>query len=424
MKKELAGDDTPSTKFCCTVVRKYRLVLLPFITRAGTSPPSIFTRPAVRHASRLPVYSARSVQVAGCRSSLPRSLSATGTLRTTAAPTDMPQMERSCLFFPRKEQAGNAEPEPLARHIRVNRKALEALFHLKLKDAAREIGLCSTTFKKACRRFQIEKWPSKRGQRDAAFAQRSAQTDDIDGAAFLAWRDTPAFSFSFSATASSTPTASPTKLPRDYRATSPKLPLDYPDAFGAVFSSASCISIGVPMPVGQHPNGRDGLTTWHEETQAFLTGTLKETWNEETPGFLTGTRKEGYDLAGACGAAPRVTAPTFAYHDICLGSALPSSSSLLSPSAWAHTPSAPRVSDPPFSSAFWATEPFEDVFERVNTGGVPSAAGEPPPASLERSPAFNRGSGPGEESCLEAVMAYLDGPLAPNFDFMFDDEEA
>jgi hypothetical protein len=30
---------------------------------------------------------------------------------------------------------------------------------------------------------------------------------------------------------------------------------------------------------------------------------------------------------------------------------------------------------------------------------------------------------PREQSCVEAVMEYLDGPLAENFDFMFADEE-
>ena len=113
----------------------------------------------------------------------------------------------------------------MTRHIRVNHKALASLFHLKLKEAAREIGLCPTTFKKACRRFGIEKWPSRRGQRDAATARRNAQTNDIDAAAIIAWRDTPAFSSSFSSNASSNSTVK--AVP--------------------VFSSASCIATGVPI---------------------------------------------------------------------------------------------------------------------------------------------------------------------------------
>jgi hypothetical protein len=140
----------------------------------------------------------------------------------------MPHMGRTCLFFPRKE-GENAQPGPLTRHIRVNHKALAGLFHLKLKDAAREIGLCPTTFKKACRRFGVEKWPSRRGQRDAATARRNAQSDDSDAATIVAWRGSPAFSSSSSPNTFSNSTVK--AVP--------------------VFSSASCIAIGVPIqPTG------------------------------------------------------------------------------------------------------------------------------------------------------------------------------
>jgi len=70
----------------------------------------------------------------------------------------------------------------LSRHIRVSYEALEALFHLPLKDAAREMGLCQTTFKKACRRFHIERWPSRQENRAAAIAKINAQTDGVDAA--------------------------------------------------------------------------------------------------------------------------------------------------------------------------------------------------------------------------------------------------
>ena len=143
-------------------------------------------------------------------------------------------------------------PGPLTRHIRVNRQALEGLFHLKLKDAAREIGLCSTTFKKACRRFQIDRWPSRGGQRDAADARRNAQTDDIDGAAIIACRETSGLSFSSDASSNATVEAVPVSCSfPSTAASSPtaraasKLPRDYSDPFGAVFSSASCIALGV-----------------------------------------------------------------------------------------------------------------------------------------------------------------------------------
>jgi hypothetical protein len=66
----------------------------------------------------------------------------------------MPKRARSCVFFPRQKKG--EEAEHVARHIIIDYEALEGLFHLPLKDAAREIGLCQTTFKKACRNFKIE----------------------------------------------------------------------------------------------------------------------------------------------------------------------------------------------------------------------------------------------------------------------------
>jgi hypothetical protein len=69
------------------------------------------------------------------------------------------------------------------RHVSVDVTyiLLESLFHLRLKDAAREIGLSTTTFKKACRPF-MERWPSPKGQRDAAIARRKARTEGVDAA--------------------------------------------------------------------------------------------------------------------------------------------------------------------------------------------------------------------------------------------------
>jgi len=89
----------------------------------------------------------------------------------------MPKRGGSHLFLPRLKEG--EDPNGLGRHIRVSYEALEGLFHLPLKEAAREIGLCPTTFKKACRRFGMEKWPSRKGQRDIATARRHAQTDGV-----------------------------------------------------------------------------------------------------------------------------------------------------------------------------------------------------------------------------------------------------
>ena len=59
--------------------------------------------------------------------------------------------------------------------------------------------------------------------------------------------------------------------------------------------------------------------------------------------------------------------------------------------------------------------------------GVPMAMPEGLPATRprggEQGGAPSLGAGPPRErSCAEAVMDYLDGPLAGNFDFMFSDE--
>jgi hypothetical protein len=53
---------------------------------------------------------------------------------------DMPKGEKSHLYFPRQKEGEDPEPGPLTRHIRVNYEALEGLFHLNLKDAAKELG--------------------------------------------------------------------------------------------------------------------------------------------------------------------------------------------------------------------------------------------------------------------------------------------
>ena len=97
--------------------------------------------------------------------------------------TDMPKKKRSCVYFPRRKE-GDGPGVP--RHISVSYEAMEGLFHLPPKEAAREIGLCPTTFKKACRRFDLETWPfqnassSLAGQRRVPIARREAQTDGVD----------------------------------------------------------------------------------------------------------------------------------------------------------------------------------------------------------------------------------------------------
>ncbi|KAJ1468873.1 hypothetical protein T484DRAFT_1983530 [Baffinella frigidus] len=76
-------------------------------------------------------------------------------------------MPHSAVFHPRRKNANSDEepgphvvtgwpsPDPVC----VSRGTLDSLMHLPLPEAAGMVGLCPTTFKKACRRFGIEKWP-------------------------------------------------------------------------------------------------------------------------------------------------------------------------------------------------------------------------------------------------------------------------
>ena len=72
----------------------------------------------------------------------------------------MPDRGMSCVFASRRKEGEDVDPNaPLTRHIEVNYKDLEKVFHLPLREAAREIGLGQTTFKKACRYLNIVRWP-------------------------------------------------------------------------------------------------------------------------------------------------------------------------------------------------------------------------------------------------------------------------
>jgi hypothetical protein len=164
----------------------------------------------------------------------------------------MPKRDASLLFFPRQKEGKDVEPGPLTRHIRVNQEVIKGLFHLKLKDAAREIGLCPTTFKKACRRFHIKKWPSRQRQRDAVIGMRHQEPGCVPAAhtlqttevhqdkravtasctshnwhdEFITWKNTSDFSVALSPTATSSSTVRASPELHGYRKT--VAPLDAP----------------------------------------------------------------------------------------------------------------------------------------------------------------------------------------------------
>ena len=89
----------------------------------------------------------------------------------------MPKRGRTCIYLPRRKEG---EDPNAPRHISISYEILEGHFHLPLKDAAREIGLCVTTFKKACRRFDLEQWPYRMKHGRIHFPRSASHTDGVD----------------------------------------------------------------------------------------------------------------------------------------------------------------------------------------------------------------------------------------------------
>jgi hypothetical protein len=230
----------------------------------------------------------------------------------------MPKGAIVCVFFPRHKKGEESDHGPLARQeadhapISVDYKALEGLFHLPLKDAAKEIGLCATTFKKACRRLQLEHWPAQKREKRTHVTRRNAQAGG-DDAAIGTLRHEPSC-------APAAPTLQSTEVHQDKRAV----------------LAVTCIP-----PV------------WHDGSIA---------WSN-------------------------------------------ASASSVSCSATASSSSTVRASSelPALKTLALDAPSYMDSLR----GATPLGAG--------------RTTAP-EQSCVEAVLAYLDGPLAENFDFMFVDE--
>jgi hypothetical protein len=80
-----------------------------------------------------------------------------------STPADKSALREVCIFFPRRRPGDDVDACPPAP-VLVTRKILEELKHLPIPVAAKKLGLCNTTFKKACRNVGIIKWPFRRGQ--------------------------------------------------------------------------------------------------------------------------------------------------------------------------------------------------------------------------------------------------------------------
>jgi len=98
--------------------------------------------------------------------------------------------------------------------VHVHRDDLLRMFHLPLAEAACKIGLCSTTFKKTCRRLGVETWPyQKQTKRHIAYTYTQIATKvtsmreqslyapakhDLDSATNDEWTSEASVSHSFS----------------------------------------------------------------------------------------------------------------------------------------------------------------------------------------------------------------------------------
>ena len=90
----------------------------------------------------------------------------------------MSKRARSCLYRPRRKEGEEATLGPVL-HISIDYETLEDLFHLPRKEAAKQVGLCPTTFKKACRRFGMDEWPFQKGQSRVPRREVKAQDDGV-----------------------------------------------------------------------------------------------------------------------------------------------------------------------------------------------------------------------------------------------------
>jgi len=308
----------------------------------------------------------------------------------------MPKWERSCIFLTRCKEG---EDPNGPRHIRVSYKALEGLFHLSLKDAARQIGLCATTFKKACRRFDLEQWPFRKEHRDVAIERRNAQTGGVDAANRTLHR--------YPLVAPATP-ARQTEV---YQAvtvscTSP-----------VVSTSALCVSFSPNASSSSIGRCRDAVFSSAAPEGLASTALDTRSCGEPTyagPAFQHTT----FAPLGRTEAPKHQDAPS--YIDslrgcVCIGVPTPrqpTTGACGGEQGSAQLTAAALLSSTSLSSSGYDTTPLE--------AGPPGGrscveAGLPRERSCVEQSCVER-------SCVEAVMDYLDGPLAETFDFMFADE--
>ncbi|KAJ1483195.1 hypothetical protein T484DRAFT_1801352 [Baffinella frigidus] len=80
---------------------------------------------------------------------------------------------------------------PRSRAVFVHRSILEGMMHLPRDQAARSLGLCSTTFKQVCRRAGVKKWPYRRALLDTTRAIPEPTKFSRGSSAPSAFQETP-----------------------------------------------------------------------------------------------------------------------------------------------------------------------------------------------------------------------------------------
>ena len=284
----------------------------------------------------------------------------------------MPERETSCVFFPRKEAE---DPAHLTRTISISYEALEGLFHLPLKEAAREVGLCPTTFKKACRRFFVEKWPFRKGQSRNPNARKLARTEGAIAAIRLAQQSSASPTFEATEVHTTRPA---TEVHQDMSAvtvscTPPGWDASAPCEY---FTRRTSSSSTVPF---SRITSSDSTSSELQSSNPF--GAVS---SSAAPEGLAGLMQQAFD-----------TRP------------------------WGEAENAgPSVQH----KMEVAAPSYIDSLRGSLCIGMPVPACQPPAGSCGGQ---HGGTAPpeAERSCIEAIMDYLDGPLASNFDFMFSDEE-
>eukprot|EP00290_Baffinella_frigidus_P019474 CAMPEP_0180203086 /NCGR_PEP_ID=MMETSP0987-20121128/7659_1 /TAXON_ID=697907 /ORGANISM="non described non described, Strain CCMP2293" /LENGTH=331 /DNA_ID=CAMNT_0022158423 /DNA_START=218 /DNA_END=1213 /DNA_ORIENTATION=+ len=329
----------------------------------------------------------------------------------------MPKRGGSLSFFPRRKEEGDGPEGPRTRHVSVDYEALEGLFHLPLKDAARELGLCQTTFKKACRGFNVDQWPFRKAHRNVSHRERKAHTDGVD----TAFNTQPQKPYPFGAVCSSAAPqgllhqASMTLDTRSYgeaRHAGPEFQhktfdgwpcLDtwaFQDKTFAPLSAPSCIDsltmgtfapLEAPSSIDSLPRGRVfvGMPIHQpSEVDQLEAGACSSSWGGAFENECA-ARGNGSTQSSMWTASQGWWMPD------CGGGATPLE-------AWGAPPR--RVERP--SSG--------------HTLALPSQRQLPEHAAPQ---GWTGRAQCGGADCVEAVMAYLDGSLAGNFDFVFAAEE-